>query len=67
MAGRVETRVIDVTPRTRAESAVIAVGVGIEATGWFLAAAAAIQGLGTAVTVALAAIVVVLGRKLRGR
>ena len=30
-------------------------------------AAAAIQGLGTAITVALAAIVVVLGRKLRGR
>jgi hypothetical protein len=63
----VETRVIDVTPRTRAESAVMAVGLGIEVTGWFLAAAAAVQGLGTAITVALAAIVVVLGRKLRGR
>lgn len=67
MAGRVETRVIDVTPRTRTESVVGALGLVTEVTGWFLAAAAAIQGLGTAITVALAAIVIVLGRKLRGR
>jgi hypothetical protein len=67
MAGRAETRIIEVTPRGRVEAAVTAVGVGIEVMGWFLAAAAAIQGLGTAFTVALAAIVVVLGRRLRRR
>jgi hypothetical protein len=67
VAGRVETRVIDVTPGSRAESVVHALGLATEVTGWFLAAAAAIQGLGTAVTVVLAAIVIVLGRKLRDR
>ncbi len=67
MAGRVETRIIDVTPCTRTESVVRGLGLVTEVLGWFLAAAAAIQGLGTAFTVALAAIVVVFGRKLRGR
>ncbi len=67
MAGRIDTRVIDVTPRSRTESAVQALGLGTEVLGWFLAAAAAIEGLGTALTVALAAIVVVLGRRLRSR
>ena len=67
MAGRIDTRVIDVTPRTHMESAVQALGLATEVLGWFLAAAAAIEGLGTAITVALAAIVVVLGRRLRSR
>lgn len=67
MAGRAETRVIDVTPRSRAASLVGGFGIVVEATGWLLAAAAAIQGLSTAVTVALAAIVVILGRRLRSR
>ncbi len=65
MAGRVDARVVDVTPRTRTEAAVQALGLATEVTGWFLAAAAAVQGLGTAVTVLLAVIVVALGRKLR--
>ena len=67
MAGGTRTRVIDVTPRTRAEAIAAACGLAIEVMGWFLAAAAAIQGLGTAMTVALAVIVILLGRKLRGR
>jgi len=67
VAGRVETLVIEVTPRTRPEAAVQALGLATEVTGWFLAAAAAIQGIGTAITVALAVVVVLLGRKLRSR
>jgi hypothetical protein len=65
VAGRVQGRVIDVTPRTRMQSAVLGLGLAIEITGWFLAAAAAIQGLGTALTVGLALVVILLGRRLR--
>lgn len=67
MAERVGIGVIHVVPRTRTESAVQALGLVTEVSGWFLVAGAAIHGLGTAITVAVAAIVVLLGRKLRSR
>ena len=65
MTPRVQARVVNVTPRSRLQSAAMALGLVIEVTGWFLVAGAALQGLGTMLTLGLALIAVFLGRRLR--
>ena len=65
MTPRVQARVINVTPRTRLQSVALALGIVTEVTGWFLVAGAALQGLGTMLTLGVALIAVFLGRRLR--
>jgi uncharacterized membrane protein len=61
----VARRVVNVTPRTRTESFIDAVGLVSVAIGWLFVAFSAMQALGAVAIALLGVILIALGRRLR--